>query len=364
MLSFEMSKEQKMVKDSFAEVVRDLVTPEAHDMDEAGEIPKEHLQTTWELGASVSAVPEEFGGDGMESSPILNALILEELASGDMAFAIAATLPSVFITPVLEMGTDAQKKKYLPLYCGETYKPATMAICEPHFGADAVDLKTTAQKKNGVYVLNGTKCFVPKAKDAGHMLVAARVDDKNELFIVENSNPGLKVSEREKTMGLYSLDTYEVTLTDCEVPAEDLLGGDQGCDYAMVLQKTRIGLSALATGVSRASFIFARDYSKDRVQFGEPIAHRQSVAFMIAEMAYETDAMRLMTWKAASSLVAGNDAKREAYLGKLYSGEMSMKVCDYGVQILGGHGYIRDYPQERGYRNARGIATLEGLVIV
>jgi alkylation response protein AidB-like acyl-CoA dehydrogenase len=364
MLSFGMSKEQKMIKDEVANLVKGVVTESAKEMDESGEIPAVSIQKAWELGASISGIPEEYGGYGMKDSPIETSIILEELAYGDMAFTIAVTAPSLFIGPVNDMGTEEQKKKYLPLYCKDEYTPCSFAINEPHFGFDAVDLKTTAAKKNGAFILNGNKCFVPLAKKASHILVAATLDGKNELFIVKGDNPGMEVSERENNLGLYSLDTYEISLKDCEIPAEDRLGGESGCDYDKVLQKTRIGMSAIGTGMSRASYEFARDYAKDRVQWGEPIVYRQSVAFMIAEMAYEVDAMRFMTWQAASRFESTGDAKRESYLAKLYAGEMTMKVTDYGVQILGGHGYTREYPVERYYRNGRGISILEGMETV
>jgi acyl-CoA dehydrogenase len=367
MFGFSMSKEQKMIKEEVAKLVKDIVIDNAHDMDEAGEIPRDAIQKAWSIGASVSKVPEEYGGYGMKDSPVETAIILEELAYGDMAFAVAACLPSLFIFPVTEMGTADQKKKYLPLYCTETYTPCTLAVNEPHFGFDAVDLKTTAEKKNGSYVLNGSKCLVPMAGESSHMLVAANLDGKNGengLFIVDGKNPGITVSEPEKNIGLYALNTGEVALNQCEIPAEDRLGGDQGCDYDKLIQKTRTAMAAIGTGVSRASYEFAKDYAKDRVQFGEPITHRQTIAFMIAEMAYEVESMRLLTWKAAAALEAGKDAKREAFLAKIYAGDMTMKITDYGVQILGGHGYVREYPVERYYRNGRGIAVLEGLAIV
>ena len=364
MLSFGMSKEQKMIKDEVAKLVKGVVTDNAKEMDESGKIPAESIQKAWGLGASISGIPEEYGGYGMKDSPIETSIILEELAYGDMAFTIAITAPSLFIGPVNAMGTEAQKKKYLPLYCKDEYTPCSFAINEPHFGFDAVELKTTATKKNGSFLLNGNKCFVPLAKQASHILVAASLDGKNELFIVSGDNPAMEVSERENNLGLYSLDTHEVTLKDCEIPADDRLGGESGCDYDKVLQKTRIGMSAIGTGISRASYEFARDYAKDRVQWGEPIVYRQSVAFMLAEMAYEVDAMRFMTWQAASRLESTGDSKRESYLAKLYVGDMTMKVTDYGVQILGGHGYIREYPVERYYRNGRGISILEGMATV
>ncbi|MBI5550283.1 MAG: acyl-CoA dehydrogenase family protein [Desulfobacterales bacterium] len=364
MLDFSISKEQKMIKNEIAKLVKDLVVDNAHEMDETGEIQPETLQSIWEMGVSTAGVPEEFGGMGPGGSPVDTALILEELACGDMAVAVAATLPSLFIQPLLQFGTPEQQKKYLPMYCGEKYKPCTLAVNEPHFRFDAVDLKTTATRNNGGYVLNGEKCFVPLARKAEHIMVAASLEGKSQLFIVESGNPGMHIGEREKNLGLYSLESSEVKLTDCQVADDDRLGEENGCDYDRILQRTRIGLCAMATGVCRASFEFVRKYAKERVQFGEPIAHRQSVAFMIAEMAYEVDAIRLLTWKAASRLAAGLDAGRESYLAKLYAGEKAMKICDYGVQVLGGHGYVRDYPVERYYRNSRGISILEAMAIV
>ncbi|MBN2158502.1 MAG: acyl-CoA dehydrogenase family protein [Spirochaetes bacterium] len=362
--SFGLSEEQRTMKETVARLIKDVVADNAHDMDEKKAIPADFIQKVWELGATISVIPEDFGGYGMDYSPIMNAIILEELAYGDMALAVASTLPSMFLYPILEMGTDDQKKKYLPLYCDATFKPCTIAINEPRFRFDPVSMETKAEKKGGSYVINGKKCFVPMAKDAGHMLVAADVSGKPSLFIVAKDNPGVKLGEREKNLGIYALESYPVTFENCEVPAADMLGGDNGCNFEAFLQKTRTGLCAIGTGVSRASFEYARDYSKERVQFGEPIASRQSVAFMIAEMAYEVDGMRLLTWKAASMLEAGMDAKRESYLAKLFAGDMTMKITDYGVQVLGGHGYVRDHPVERFYRNGRGIAILEGMATV
>jgi len=364
MFSFAMSKEQKMVKDEFAKFVKEMVVDAAHEMDENSAIPMDVIQKAWELGASISMIPEEYGGFGMKDAPVETTLILEELAYGDMAFAIAAILPSLFIHPLAEMGTDAQKKKYLPLYCGETYVPCTLALHEPHFGFDPLDLKTSAVRKNGSFVLNGRKCFVPLAQRSNHMLVAAACDGVNNLFIVERENTGVTISAREKNLGLNALETNEVILENCEIPAEDRLGGENGCNFDKLLQKMRIAISAMGTGISRAALEFARNYALQRVQFGERIAQRQSIAFMLAEMAYEVEAMRLMTWKAASLLEIGKDAKREAYLAKLYAAEMTMKIVDNGVQVLGGHGYIRDYPQERYYRNGRGIGILEAVAIL
>ncbi len=361
MLNFAMSKQQEMVKKEVAKLVKSIVAENAHDMDESGTIPGDSIQKAWELGFSVNSVPEAVGGFGMDDSPLESTIVLEELAYGDMAFTVAVTAPSLFISPLAKMGTEDQKKKYLPMVCKDDFAPCTLALNEPSFAFDAVSLKTTAEKKGSAYILNGTKCFVPLASTASHIMVAAAADGKNELFIVDAKNPGVKIGEREKTLGLYALEMNQVVLENCEVPAEDKLGGEEGCDYGLLLQRSRVAMSAMATGVANASYEFAREYAKTREQFGEPICYRQSIAFMLAEMAYEVDALRLMTWKAASKLEAGKDGTREAYLAKLYAGEMAMKIADYGVQILGGHGYIREYPVERYYRNARSFSTVEAL---
>ena len=364
MFSFSMTKEQKMVSKEVAKLVKGVVTENAHEMDENGIIPDDALQKGWDLGSSVSIVPEAFGGHGMEDSPVETSIILEELAYGDMAYAIAATSPSLFIHPLVKMGTEEQKEKYLPLYCKEDFNACTLALNEPHFASDVADLKTTAVKKDDTFILNGKKCFVPMADKAGHMLVAASLDGVNNLFIVAGDNPGIVISEREKTLGCYALPLFEVELTDCAVAAADRLGGDDGCDYNFFIQKTRVGMAAMAAGVAKASYEFAKEYAKGREQFGQPIVYRQSVAFMLAEMAYEVDSIQLIAQKAASKLAVGEDVTRDAYLAKLYAGEMCMKVADYGVQLMGGHGYIREYPVERYYRNARGVSILEGMAIV
>ncbi len=361
-LCFSLSEEQQMMKDTASQLVQDLILDNAHQMDEDKTIPDEYIEKVWELGLSISPIPEEYGGYGMEPSPVLNAIILEELSAGDMAFAIAALLPNTVINTLIDSGTDEQKQKFLPSYCEGSYQTGTVAVNEPIFGFDAINPGTTAKLKGKNYILNGTKCFVPLADRAIHFLVSAMTDEGPSLFIVEKGSKGMVVGEKEKNLGIYALDTRQVIFEDCEVPAANRIGG--GDAFAKFLQKSRIAISAIGTGISRASFEYARDYAKERTQFGEPIGHRQSVAFMVAEMAYEVDAMRLMTWKGASILEKSLDANKDSYLAKFYAGDMSMKITDYGVQILGGHGYIRDHPVERYYRNARGIAILEGLASV
>ncbi len=364
-LSFSMSEEQQMMKETAAKLVQRNIIENAREMDEKGAIPQEYISKFRELGTAVSAVSEEYGGYGLDYSPVMNSIILEELAAGDMAYAITATLPSLLINIINEMGTADQKKEYLTTYCNNPDLVASLALCESRIDFDPVSLHTRADRKNGSYTISGKKCFVPFAKNAEHFLAAARLDDgEHGLFIIPADASGITVSEREKHLGLNPMELYSVDFDRCSIPADMRIGGEEGSDYEKVLQKTRVAMGAIGTGVSRASYEYALEYAKERRQFGEPIGSRQSIAFMLAEMAYEVDAMRLMTWKAASMLEAGMDTKREAYLLKLYAGDMAMKITDYGVQILGGHGYIRDHSVERYYRNGRGIAILEGMAIV
>jgi len=196
MFDLELSKEQKMIKTEVAKLVKDLVTEQAREWDMTGEIPMEPIQKAWELGASVSSVPEEYGGFGMTDSPITTSIILEELAYGDMAFAIAATVPSTAISPLLDSGTKEQQAKYLPIFCRESYAPCTLGLNEEGLGFDPLEPSTTAVKKNGAYVINGKKVFVPLAAQSFHIMIAASLDGVANLFIVDRDNPGLTVSER------------------------------------------------------------------------------------------------------------------------------------------------------------------------
>ncbi|GAI86702.1 unnamed protein product, partial [marine sediment metagenome] len=210
----------------------------------------------------------------------------------------------------------------------------------------------------------GEKCYVPLAASADLMLVYASEDGATQGFIIENGTSGLEIGEREKNMGLKALATYELALKDCRIPKENRLGGEAGCDFNRILNYSRVALSAMAVGVARAAYEYSLDYAKQRYAFGEPIAARQAIAFMLAEMAIEIDATRFMTWEAAWELDRGKDATKDAYLVKMYADDMVLTVTDRAVQILGGHGYIREHPVELWLRNGRGFVTFDGMAIV
>lgn len=364
MISFSPTEEQQMIVNMVKQFATDEMRKIYRECDENGGIPQKVIDTAWGLGLVSSCIPEAYGGAGGERSVLTGTLIAEELAWGDLAMAMHILCPSLFVLPVLEMGTEEQKKKYLPLFCGDKFRAATAALIEPKFNFDPCALSTTAQKDGSSYILNGEKCYVPLAAEADVLLVYAAENGQTQGFIVEKGTPGLEITEREKNMGIKALATYELTLKDCRVPEANRLGGDNGCDFNRLLNCSRVALAAMAVGVAKVSFEYARDYAKTRVAFGEPIASRQAIAFMLAETAIEIDATRLMTWEAAWLLDKKQEATREASLVKMYADGMALTATDRGVQILGGHGYIREHPVELWFRNGRGFATFDGMAMV
>jgi len=366
MVSFSPSEEQQMIVNMVKEFVNDQMRPVFRECDESGEIPTHIIDTSWELGLVSSSIPEEHGGAGWEHSAVTGSLIAEELAWGDLSMAMHILCPALVVLPILEMGTEEQKKKYLPAFCAEKYQTATAALIEPRFNFDPSSLSTTARANGNNYVLNGEKCYVPLASEADFLLVYADENgsSSSQGFIIEKGTPGLEIGEREKNMGIKALATYELSLKDCRIPEENRLGGKKGCDFNRIMNSSRVALAAMAVGVARAAFEYSRDYAKERVAFGEPIASRQAIAFMLAEMATEIDATRLMAWEAAWKLDRKEEATREASLLKMYADDMVLMVTDRAVQILGGHGYIRDHPVELWLRNGRGFTAFDGMAMV
>jgi alkylation response protein AidB-like acyl-CoA dehydrogenase len=291
--------------------------------------------------------------------------VAEELAFGDLSLALAALSPLLMMIPILEFGTDEQKRHWLPKFCGERFFPATAAFMEPRVTFDPFALTTTARECGDKVLLTGAKCMVPLADRAQEMLVyAVGGGGEVEAYIVDRDTPGVQVGACEKNLGLRALPLFPVTFEECVVPVERRVGGGRGIDSRRLLNLSRATLGAMAVGVSRASLEYALDYAKERTAFGDPIASRQSIAFMLAEAAMEIDAMRLLTWRTAWRLDRGDEATRDASLARMYCADQSMKVVDYGVQILGGHGYIREHPVEMWFRNGRAFAVLDGVAIM
>jgi alkylation response protein AidB-like acyl-CoA dehydrogenase len=359
MISFEPTEDQQLVRDTVASFAKEQIRPLAREADESGTIPESLVKQAWEIGLVQNAIPEAFGGYGGERAAITGALVGEELAWGDLSIALHVLAPRLVVYPVLELGSDAQRKDVLPAYTGDKFAAGSAAVLEPRFNFDLSELSTTATEEKGQFVLNGSKCQVPLAADAQHMIVYARDGKGVSVFIVPRGTPGVNVGEREQNMGLKALATYEVQFDKCTVPASAKLAGD----LTPIFNRSRVAQAALAVGVARAAFEYARDYAKDRRAFGVAIGQKQAIAFMLAEMAIEIDATRLLTWEAAWKIDRGEDATREACLARNYAANMVLKVTDNAVQVLGGHGYIRDHLVELFLRNGRGFAVFEGLAI-
>ena len=369
MISFEASEEQAVAREVMAEFAREALRPAARECDEASAVPDALLQSVWELGLVSTSIPEAYGGGGEGRSPVTQALLLEELAYGDATLAAAALAPALFAFPIVEFGTEAQRAEYLPLFCGGDFHAASIAWIEPGAAFDPFALRTRAEPKGSGYVLSGTKTTVPLADRATHFLVLARNGHGGgfggaEAFIVARDAAGLVISEPEPKLGLRALATARLDFDRVELPGEARLGGTDGCDPARLLNLSRTALAAAMTGLARAVMDYAIPYAKDREAFGEAIAKKQAIAFRLADMRIETEAMRWVTWKAASRLERGLDATRDAHLAKLYAARHCMAIADHGVQVLGGHGFIREHPVEMWYRNARTLGVLEGTLCI
>jgi len=368
MADFSLDEDQKQIQDMMRKFAQEELRKVARECDEKAELPDEVINKVWELGVCLNPIPESYGGYELGRSAVTGAIIAEELAWGDVSLAIGALSPSLMMIPILESGTDEQKQEWLPKFCGEKFFPATAALMEPRVTFDPTDLHTTVEMSGDKMIINGAKCMVPLAESAEHILVYASASRGSgpasvEAIIVDKGTNGMFIGEREKNMGLRPLPLYNVNFLDCEVDANRRVGAGAGINYMRLLNLSRAILSAMAVGVARASNEYAINYAKEREAFGEPIASRQAIAFMLAESAMEIDGMRLLAWRAAWRLDRNEDATRDTTLAKNYCAEQAMKVVDYGVQVLGGHGYIREHPVELWFRNGRAFSSAEGLAI-
>jgi acyl-CoA dehydrogenase len=364
MFSFTPTEEQKMLIDAINRFATQDLRAKAHEADEEKHIPETLIEKGWELGYLQASIPEQYGGFG-ERSAVTGVLAAEELAWGDLAGSMAIMTPSLYAMPVFLAGSEEQKLEYLPPVIEAEWKAYTAALIEPTFDFDPNQLRVKAVSQDGDYVITGEKVFVPYADQYEGMIVYADLDGSTQGFIVPKGTPGVQVDERQKLMGINALPLYRVKFDELHIPQENRLGGKDGHDFAPILDASRLALAAMAIGLSRAAYEFSRDYAKERDVFGVKVAQKQAIAFMLAEMATEIEAIRLLTWEATWMLDNGKvDASKQAYLALIGATDMAMMVTDRAVQILGGHGYIREYPVEMWMRNGRGIAAFNGLAII
>ncbi len=357
------TEDEQMLVDVVTEFADEVVRPAAAEANETCAAPEALLKASLEIGLPILGVPESLGGISEERSAMAGTLVAEALARGDMGLAVAALAPGSVATAIGLWGTDEQQSTYLPAFTGNDVPAAALALTEPTVLFDVLNPGTTATKTVDGYVLNGVKSLVVRGAEAELFVVGARLDDKPVLFLVESSTAGLAV-EGDPAMGVRAASLSKLSLTDVTVPASAVLGATDGTTYLECVRLSRLAWCALAVGTGQAVLDYVTPYVKEREAFGEPIAHRQSVAFMVANIAIELQSMRLLTYKAAARAAAGKEFAREVALARKLCADKGMQIGLDGVQLLGGHGFVKEHPVERWYRDLRAVGIMEGSVLV
>jgi butyryl-CoA dehydrogenase len=360
-----LSEEQRLIRDSVRDFVQEQILPYAADWDCDGHFPRAQLNQMAELGLFGIFVPEEWGGAGADYLSF--ALAIEEVAAGDGAVStILSVNNSVVCGVLLASGSDFQKEIYLrPLAAGDSL--GCFCLTEPQAGSDAAALRTTAQRRGDDYVLNGSKAFVTSGKNADVAIVFAVTDPEAgkkgiSAFVLPTDTAGFEVGAVENKMGQRASDTAQIFLKDCRVPVGHRIGAEgEGYRIALMnLEGGRIGIGAQSVGMARAAYECALAYARERLSFGKPIIEHQAVAFRLADMATQLEAARLMVHNAARLRDAGEPCLRQASMAKLFASEAAEKICSAAIQVLGGYGYLRDYPVERIARDVRVAQIYEG----
>ena len=353
--------DQLAVRDAVRDFVRDRIVPRAAEWSEHGEFPMPLLPELAAVGLTGITIPSEHGGSGLDA--LTAALVSEELGAGDGSIALSvAAHNALCIGHVLTAASEEQRARWLPPLARGDHLGA-WALTEPSAGSDAVAAKTTARKDGDTWVLNGQKQFITNGSIAGFtVVIAATADRRLTAFGVSADNPGLTAGKREKKMGLWASDTAQLVLQDCRVSDADRIGevGAAFGDVRKVLDRGRIGIGAHAIGLGRAALESATAYAKERRQFGKPLAEFQMIQWKLAHARTELDAGRLLVHRAASLADAGRPFTREASMGKLYATEAASRAANGSLQVLGGYGYLRDYPVERMVRDVRLMEIGEG----
>jgi alkylation response protein AidB-like acyl-CoA dehydrogenase len=357
--------DQKLIIETVDEFAKEILRPAAEDADEAAAYPRDLIAKAAELGITAINIPEDFDGIAAHRSSVTNVLVAEALAYGDMGLALPILAPGGVASALTHWGSADQQATYLNEFAGENVPQACVAIAEPQPLFDPTRLKTTATRTPSGYRLDGVKSLVPAAADAELFIVGAQLNGKPALFIVESSAKGLSV-KADPSMGIRAAALGQVELAGVTVPLHARLGEDEAtdADYSDAIALSRLGWAALAVGTSHAVLDYVVPYVKEREAFGEPIARRQAVAFMCANIAIELDGLRLITWRGAARAEQGLSFTREAALAKRLGADKCMQIGLDGVQLLGGHGYTKEHPVERWYRDLRAIGVAEGVVLI
>jgi len=364
-VDLELSEEQQLLQKSVREFAEAEVKPLAKENDETGKYPRGLFQKAAELGLTGVAIPEAEGGAGMDH--ISYAIVIEEISRVCASTGVILSVQnSLYCDPIHRFGTEEQKKKFLlPFARGE--KIGCYALTEPQTGSNAAALTTKAVRKGDKYVINGTKAWITNGGAADAAIVYVNTQpEKGEkgitALVVEKGTPGFAVGKEEKKLGIHATACTELSFSDCEVPAGNRIG-EEGEGYKVALSTLdggRIGIAAQATGIAQGAFEAALSYAQQRQAFGHPIADFQAIQFMLADMATEIDAARLLLRRAAWKQDSGARFSMEAAIAKLFASEMSTRVAHKAIQIHGGYGYSSEYPVERAYRDARITEIYEG----
>ncbi len=357
--------DQKMIVETVREFSEEILRPAAYDADASASHPADLIAKAAELGITAINIPEDFDGIAEHRATITNALVAEALAYGDMGLALPILAPGGVAAALTHWGSADQQATYLNEFAGENVPQACVAIAEPHALFDPTALRTTAVRTPSGYRLDGVKSLVPAAADAEVFIIAAQLNGKPAMFIVEAATPGLSV-KADPSMGIRAAALGQVELDKVIVPLSARLGEDGATDqdYSDAIALSRLGWAALAVGTSHAVLDYVIPYVKEREAFGEPIARRQSVAFMCANIAIELDGLRLVTWRGAARAEQSLPFAREAALARKLASDKGMQIGLDGVQLLGGHGYTKEHPVERWYRDLRAIGVAEGVVVL
>jgi alkylation response protein AidB-like acyl-CoA dehydrogenase len=360
-----VSEEQELIRETAQRFAREVMRDAAAAADAACVVPEGFARQFAELGLAQFVVPEALGGAATEASSVTQVLVAEDLAHGDMGLALAALAPIAVANALARWGSAGQQAKYLAPFAGDQPPLAALALCEPRPAFEPRTLRTRAEARANGFVLDGEKTLVPLAEHAELLLVAADLHGQGpQLFLVEANTPGVSVKP-EPSMGLRAASLGRVRFEQVALEASALLGEDaKAFAYDELLSRSSIAWSALAVGTAQAVLDYVIPYCNDRHAFGEPISHKQSVAFMIADIAVELEGMRLLTWRAASRAEHGLPIQREAYLARLLCADKGMQIGTNGVQLLGGHGFTKEHPVERWYRDLRAISLIEGGMLV
>ena len=356
--------DQRMLRDSVRAFALHELRPAAQAADEAGATPPELLAQAGELGLTMVGVPEPLGGAVAERAAVTSVLIAEALGGGDMGIAVACLAPAGVSTALGLWGDADQQATYLPELVGEDVPAAAVAVLEPRVLFDPLALDSKARRSNGGYVLDGVKSLVPRAADGELFIVAAELDRHGPaLFVVESASGGVSV-QPEPAMGIRAAGTGRVIFEATKLPAGALLGAGAPEVYRDCIQLARLAWCALAVGTGQAVLDYVIPYVNERKAFGEPISNRQAVAFAVANIAIELDGMRLATYRAASRVDQGRTFARETAIARRLCSEHGATIGSEGLQLLGGHGYVKEHPVERWYRDLRAGGLMEGALLV